>query len=725
MWMMKAPDGGLNDTTGMLFGRQVVNGHVLVGSYCDFHWFQKMGFTDATPETLKPLYKFPQRLLIARHGGIGDLLMLTPVLREVKRRSPSTRISFYAVSTSAVILQGNPNIDEWVLNRVITEGARYYDDYDDVYDYTHTVEFNREAQRTNNYVHSLERMGLSSDRPTPDLYLMDWEREAARKELFATRQVKQARFKVGLCLHASTELRSIPEDRRVAVVDYFASKHPEWEIICYANTLPKHPVSPFACPRCKAEGWVQRNPGISGVTMPCPKCKTKLAIEYTEPKWPNVYNIGHSLPLRSFAASIGLLDFLVTVDTGAAHIAGAFRLPQLVLEGPFDGHVTVGTLPNTHVFQRDFPCAPCFRHTSPCQRMGILSLDYPPCMGEYKPAEILNRVESILKTDYRNVLHPVYDLDLSKISLTPRPCPLCGNVVSERDNFVARKGKLAFYECKNCEAVFSNKHPDDPAAIYQDPAYAIAYQDKAVWDGVCQIGHDAERVCRELSGLQPPGLVLDLGCNNGRLLLGFKEAGWETWGADWNEAPLKMAREQGAVHTLAGDVESLVAAHPKELDAIMRARWGRKKGKPPLTPPVLAHEGKILVRTNAFTTITMSHIIEHLRDPARILQEVRRALIPRGCLWIATPDGDAGRPISGMMEWCHINNLVAGEHVIIFTRKTLTSCLIGAGLEPSGHWERNIPDCMWTVAQKKKPEPLDPTLSLPPSHYKSITGSPT
>jgi ADP-heptose:LPS heptosyltransferase len=69
-------------------------------------------------------------LEVARVGGIGDILMATPALREVKRLNPACRITFY--SGYPDVLRGLPYIDE--VRRfdekpphalVFCEGARY------------------------------------------------------------------------------------------------------------------------------------------------------------------------------------------------------------------------------------------------------------------------------------------------------------------------------------------------------------------------------------------------------------------------------------------------------------------------------------------------------------------------------------------------------------------------------------------------------------------------
>lgn len=49
-------------------------------------------------------------LQVARNGGIGDILLCTPALRELKRKNPACRVQFYATHPSLV--SGLPYIDQ-------------------------------------------------------------------------------------------------------------------------------------------------------------------------------------------------------------------------------------------------------------------------------------------------------------------------------------------------------------------------------------------------------------------------------------------------------------------------------------------------------------------------------------------------------------------------------------------------------------------------------------
>jgi hypothetical protein len=73
-----------------------------------------------------------QELDIVAHGGIGDVIMCTPALRELKRRNPRSRLRFYSRFSSLV--RGLPYIDEALPYETRPSPATYMD-YSDETDF--------------------------------------------------------------------------------------------------------------------------------------------------------------------------------------------------------------------------------------------------------------------------------------------------------------------------------------------------------------------------------------------------------------------------------------------------------------------------------------------------------------------------------------------------------------------------------------------------------------
>ncbi len=59
----------------------------------------------------RTLDRAPKRILIMRIGGVGDVLMSTPLIRNVRRYFPGARIDYLVGDWAKIALKGNPDVD--------------------------------------------------------------------------------------------------------------------------------------------------------------------------------------------------------------------------------------------------------------------------------------------------------------------------------------------------------------------------------------------------------------------------------------------------------------------------------------------------------------------------------------------------------------------------------------------------------------------------------------
>jgi SAM-dependent methyltransferase len=173
-------------------------------------------------------------------------------------------------------------------------------------------------------------------------------------------------------------------------------------------------------------------------------------------------------------------------------------------------------------------------------------------------------------------------------------CALCGSL-----RWTTRESIESFrvVQCE-CGLVFVTPQPDTAALIdaYDDTYYeGWRSQSRArtrLWQR--RLGVVAAAAGRS-------GRLLDVGCATGDFLVAGRDAGWQVQGTEFSPAGARAARSRG-LEVVPGEV------------------WDAG------------------LASGAFDVVTAWHVLEHARDPRRLLDECRRVLRPGGALVLATPN---------------------------------------------------------------------------------------
>lgn len=162
-----------------------------------------------------------------------------------------------------------------------------------------------------------------------------------------------------------------------------------------------------------------------------------------------------------------------------------------------------------------------------------------------------------------------------------------------------------------------------------------------------------DRVAREAPALldarparRGESRLLDVGAGGGRLLNLARSAGWVAMGVELDDAASAVARAQG-LEIVASRIEDVPAA----LDA-------------------------------SFDRIVLSHVIEHVYDPAAMLRHCRRLLKPDGVLWLETPNLDSLGHARFGIDW---RGLEPPRHLVLFGRGGIDRLLADAGFSRIEH----------------------------------------
>lgn len=253
--------------------------------------------------------------VIRKVGGIGDVLMLTPSLREIKRRFPKASLTF-AIDMHTTgnnvyyeLVRNAPFVDEIVDARYVQRGA-----YDFVFDASAVCL-------------RYERPGL------PEINRIDLFARAAG---FTSLKSKRPFYEV-------EQQERIPHDGKFYVLLHTASNEEKrcWPIERYLQLIEQLQDLPIvfliADFNQKHHGWA------------------KLA---------NCRNIS-GCTVRELAAWIERADVFVGPDSGPMHLAGALGTQSIVLFGSIPPGARINHYPSHKAITSGAACAPCWYNKCP------------------------------------------------------------------------------------------------------------------------------------------------------------------------------------------------------------------------------------------------------------------------------------------------------------------------------------------------------------------------
>lgn len=173
------------------------------------------------------------------------------------------------------------------------------------------------------------------------------------------------------------------------------------------------------------------------------------------------------------------------------------------------------------------------------------------------------------------------------------------------------------------------------------PAYAPGYWLGRLLRPLAEPSDVAFRFLERRKNDPPRPKLLDLGCGGGAFLAAALEAGWEASGIDFDAKAVEGARRRG-LDVSVGGLETVAD------------------------------------RAGQYDAVTLSHVIEHLHDPAGALRTIRHILKPGGRLYVETPNLDSiGRRLYGR----HWRGLEPPRHLVLFNRRGLAALLAREGFE--------------------------------------------
>jgi SAM-dependent methyltransferase len=212
-------------------------------------------------------------------------------------------------------------------------------------------------------------------------------------------------------------------------------------------------------------------------------------------------------------------------------------------------------------------------------------------------------------------------------------------------------------ECNGCGHQFMNPQPTWEEL---EPYYGQAYDPYDPMHG--SLANDEGEIAEaKRTGLLrhiriPDGLrLLDVGCGGGRFLRIAKKLGAIEQGVEPSAYAADVAKKQG-LNVFHGTIEDF-AAHTE----------------------------------NTFDIITANHVVEHVPDPVKTLETMKKLLAPGGFIWISVPN--AAYPISRALKgYWHSSDLP--YHLMQFSPDSIAKAGNLAGLKVRRQTTESMPSAV-------------------------------
>lgn len=291
----------------------------------------------------KPVPKKERAILISRNtGGIGDLLMITPVIHQVKKNNPDIPIivcttPHYNRGVLFDVLRNNPDI-----YKIIT--------VNELLDYEFVKSYNFNTQEELKY----EKPGMIKNRIDTFSEIAGIEIEdknpvyvvSPQEKIWADKWVNE----------------NIPEDRRriIGMQTSSTTARRNWPMekqMLFALTVTNRwPVSVLFF-----------NDGV---------------VDLDPTKFPNIHKL--VLPFRQAASLINKCEILILPDSGLLHLAGALKKRTIALFGSAHPDSRINYYQNMDGVYLDYPCSPCWYEKCEVQFK---------CMNDISVDSVINKIE--------------------------------------------------------------------------------------------------------------------------------------------------------------------------------------------------------------------------------------------------------------------------------------------------------------------------------------------
>lgn len=219
-------------------------------------------------------------------------------------------------------------------------------------------------------------------------------------------------------------------------------------------------------------------------------------------------------------------------------------------------------------------------------------------------------------------------------------CPVCRS----KTKHLYKKDVYDIAKCVKCKTIFVTNPPQDTTYLYNDSyffggdvsgGYGSYDEEKSAMRGTF------EKCLTMISEHQNGGSLFDVGAATGYFLSVAREFGFTVSGVEVSGAAARVAQEKG-IDVSAGTLDTV-------------ARLNK------------VHD-----------VVTMFDVIEHVREPDRLLKDASAILKENGIIMGCTPDS---RSVTARVMGRHWHLLFPPEHLVLLNAESVRSLLEESGFE--------------------------------------------
>jgi len=311
----------------------------------------------------------PRRILLVKLHGIGNIVLLLPVMRQLRHRFPEAELDFLSFRTNAGILEGTEEIAQchfldrgsaWGLAGSILRTfpllrRRAYDlvvDFDQFAHFSAIATLVTGAPRRIGFRNPTLRRHLAYTTPVVYLDMAHVSRTFARlAEAAGAPPVPGISRRVALGEEHRRESAAFLSEAGIAIGEEVVVLHPGSS----GNlTLRRWPAERFALLGDRIAEELGCRVVVSGGREEIPLAESVVR----RMRRPAVNSAG-KLSIRGFAALCERARLVVSNDTAAVHVASAMGTPVAGLYGPNTPFLYGPIGGNSLVFYTELPCSPC------------------------------------------------------------------------------------------------------------------------------------------------------------------------------------------------------------------------------------------------------------------------------------------------------------------------------------------------------------------------------